>query len=198
MSVEFQQTQVQPGPCPPDPTTGQPQCPQPTEIDVIKVTRVFCEGYDIQNEEIEISFEAPTLEIITGDAQVAECVSSEVNLINCQAIGDNQVLISYILTVTARVPLDAGGYEYGSASKTVTRLLPCAGTEGSGLSGITPDCALYPTCQSSVISERDDLGNVSQVTSQAEIVVFVNKAALVQLLIPTYGPCQRPECGISQ
>jgi len=188
---------MRPGSCPIDPATGQPQCPPPTEIDVIKVMRVFCECYDIQNEEIEIPFEAPTLEIITGDAQEAECIYTEAKLINCQAIGDNQVLIIYTLTVVARVPLDDGGYEYGAAIKTVTKLIniPCAGTGGSGLSEINPECYLYAICQSSFISERDDLGNVTQVTSRVQIIVLVKKAAEGQLYVPTYGPCQRPECG---
>lgn len=188
---------MRPGPCPTNSVTGLPECPQPTEIDVIKVMRVFCECYDIQNEEIEIPFEAPTLEIITGDAQEAECVYSEANLINCQAIGESQVLIVYTLTVISRVPLDEGGYEYGSAVKTVTKLinLPCADTEGSGLQGINPECYLYAICQSSVISERDELGNVSQVTSRVEVIMLIKKAAVVQLVIPSYGPYQRPECG---
>lgn len=189
MSMVIQQTQVQPGPCPPNPATGQPECPPTTQIDVIKVTRVFCEVFDIQEEVIEIPFEAPTLEIITGDAQVAECVSAAADLITCQPISDNQILLNYTLSVTARVPLDAGGYEFGSASKTVIRVLdvPCTGLQELG---ITPQCALYAECRSSVISERDELGNVTQVTSLAQIVVFVLIAGEVQLLIPTYGEYQ--------
>ncbi len=72
MSTEL--LQVQPGPCPPNPETGQPECPPTTtEIDVIRVIQKFSEGSDMQYNTVEIPFEAPTLEIITGNAQVAEC-----------------------------------------------------------------------------------------------------------------------------
>ncbi len=197
MSVGNQPSQVQPGPCPIDPVTGLPQCPQPTEIDVIRVTRVFCECYDIQNEEIEIPFEAPTLEVITGDAQEAECVSTEATLINCLSIGNDLVQLVYSLRVTARVPLDEGGFEFGTAVKTVTKVitLACNGTGGVDVALINPECFIYSICQGAVISERDDIGNVTQVTAQVQVINLVRKVAPVQMCIPSYGLCPPQQCG---
>lgn len=191
--------QIQPGPCPIDPDTGLPECPPPTEIDVISVTRVFSSSFTTQEEEIEIPFEAPTLEVLTAFAQVfqeddqAECVSAEASLISCSPIDDNHLWIVYSLEVTARVPLDGGGFETSSETVIVTKVLclPCADREDLEL-----ECELNPRCLFSFVSERDDLGNVTQVTAFVEICIVVRMVAQVQLIIPSYGFCQPPPCSI--
>ncbi len=191
--------QIQPGQCPIDPDTGLPECPPPTEIDVISVKRVFSESFETQEEEIEIPFEAPTLEVLTAgvgvlqEANQAECVSAEVNLINCFTIDENHVRIVYSLEVTARVPLDGGGFETSSETVIVTNILclPCADREDLEL-----ECELNPRCIFSFVSERDDLGNVTQVTAFVEICIVVRMVAQVQLIVPSFGFCQPPPCSI--
>ena len=189
--------QIQPGSCPIDPDTGLPECPPPTEIDVISVKRVFSSSFAAQEVEVEIPFEAPTLEVLTADAAVlqeanqAECVSAEANLISCFPIDDNHVWIIYSLEVTARVPLDGGGFETSSETIIVTKILclPCANREGLEL-----ESELHPRCLFSFVSERDDLGNVTQVTAFVEICIVVRMVAQVLLTVPSYGFCQPPAC----
>lgn len=185
--------QVQPGPCPLDPDTGLPLCPSPTEIDAITVKKVFSENLEIQEEEMEIPFEAPTLEVITADADHADCVSAEVNLINCFPVDENHVRIIYSLQMISRVPLDEGGYEYGSETEIFTKVLclPCANREEFEL-----ECEFHPRCLHSKISDRDELGNVTEVTSYADICMVVRMVAQVKLLVPSYGFCRPPTCSI--
>lgn len=184
---------IQPGPCPIDPDTGLPECPSPTEIDVISVKKVFSESFETQDEEVQISFEAPTLEVITADAQEAQCVSAGVSLINAYATDDNHVRIVFSLQMTSRVPLDDGGYEYGSETQTVTKILPL---QGANTEGLEMESEFHPRCLHSFISERDDLGNVTQVTSIGDICMVVRMVAQVKLIIPSYGFCQPPVCSI--
>ena len=183
--------QIQPGPCPTDPESGLKVCPPPVEINVISVKKVFSESLELQEQEMEIPFDAPTLEVITADADHADCVSAEVSLINCFPVDENHVRIIYSLQMTSRVPLDEGGYEYGSETRTLTKVicLPCADREEYEL-----ECEFHPRCLHSLISDRDDLGNVTEVTSYADICMIVRMVAQTQLLIPSYGFCQPPAC----
>lgn len=183
--------QVQPGLCLLNPDTGLPECPPPTEIDVIRVKRIFSDGFETQEEDIEIPFEAPTLEVITAEAQEAQCVSAEVNLIDCFIVDENHVRVVYSLQVTARVPLDEGGYEFSTATEIVTNVLclQCATNAALDL-----ECEFYPRCLYSFISERDDLGNVTQVTSYTSICMVVRTFAQVQLYVPSYGFGQPSAC----
>ena len=111
--------------------------------------------------------------------------------LNCFPVDENHVRIIYSLQMTSRVPLDEGGYEYGSETATLTKIicLPCAGREEYAL-----EYELYPRCLHSTISDRDDLGNVTGVTSYADICMVVRMVAQVQLLIPSYGFCHPPAC----
>lgn len=194
MNSETQSEQIEPGLCPIDPETGLPVCPLPTEIDCVKVTKVFSECFYPQVDEIEIPFDAPTLEIITADAEEAECVSSETTILDCTALSNDRVRIIFLLEVTSRVPLDEGGYEISSETKVIAKylFLQKASEEVLDL-----ECQVFPECLFCYITERDDIGNVTQVNCIVRFCILLKTTAEVQLLIPTYGVCQVPECGIN-
>ncbi|MEW6622417.1 MAG: hypothetical protein AB1420_04705 [Bacillota bacterium] len=191
MSSKRQDNQVQPGRCPIDPETGLPDCPPPTEIDCVKVKKVFNECFQNRDVEIKIPFEAPTLEIITGDAQDAECVSAEATIIDCSVLENDRVRVTFRLEVTARVPLDEGGFEESSGTKIVSKLLFLSGVSEEGLD---IECQVFPECLFCFISERDELGNVTEVTCFVSTCILLKSVLIVQLLIPTYGFCQPRQC----
>lgn len=194
MYSEIKLLQVQPGLCPIDPGTGLPLCPSPTEIDCVRVKKIFSQCFHSQVEEIEIPFDAPTLEIITADAQEAECVSSEITIMDCSALTDDIVRIIFLLETTSRVPLDEGGYEISSETKVITKHLFLHGASETVLD---LECQALPECLFCLITQRDDIGNVTQVRCIVRVCISLKTTAEVQLLIPTYGVCQPPECGIN-
>lgn len=171
----------------------QVQCPPPTEIDCISVTKVFHQCFRNDNAEMQIPFEAPTLEIITADAQVAQCVSSEVSGMDCFPVDEDHVRMIFDLEVTARVPLDEGGYETSSSTETLTRLLAMSGV---GKEELDLQCEVFPRCIHCFISERDELGNVTEVTCMMDMCMMMRTSAPVNLLVPTYGVCQPSPCSI--
>ncbi|MFZ7103652.1 MAG: hypothetical protein ACOWWO_13505 [Peptococcaceae bacterium] len=189
-----QEDQIQPGPCPVDSQTGIPICPPPTEIDIIKVKKIFNECMHTQVEEITIDFPASTLEPVTEMAQEAECISVEVLNSNCIILnGDDIVRLTFTLEVTSRVPLDSGGFQQESATLTVQKTFSL---DRASDDGIDVQCHVFPSCLFCFISSRNELGNVSEVTCCVGVLILLKAEAEVQLLIPTYGyPAQPPECG---
>jgi hypothetical protein len=193
MILKIRENQVNPGPCPLDPETGMPECPPPTEIDIIKVKKVYNECKHTQVEEIEVLFEAPTLEIITAEAEEAECVSVEVTDTNCTVLNNKNIVdVTFTVEVTTQVPLDEGGFEISSAEVTVAKKFSLSRASEKGLN---VECSIFPKCLNCFISERDELGNVTQVNCCIGLLIILKLVAEVQLLIPTYGfPPQPPEC----
>ncbi|MFZ5942979.1 MAG: hypothetical protein ACOYVD_02640 [Bacillota bacterium] len=191
MSHKRQHQQIFPGPCPIDPELGIPVCPPPTEIDIIKVKKVFNECMHTQVEEVEIDGFTPGL---TTQASEAECATTTVRNINCTSVNGDIVRVTFDLEVCSRVPLDAGGFETECETISVTKTLR---VDRAGEEGLSLQCHVFPTCLFCFISERNPGNNgVEEVTCCVGLLVLVKVEAEVQLLIPTYGyPAPPPECG---
>lgn len=180
---------LEPGECPKQPET---EIPPPTAIDCIYVKKVFNECMNTQADLIEIEFFAPTLVPHTSDAREAQCVSADVTDVQCIVLEDDEdaVQLSYTLEVTARVPINDGGYELGSETINVEKKLLLAGASDEHLEVV---CKSLAECNFCVITERDELGNVTEVTCCVRTISVLKTMADVQLLIPTYGFCPVPE-----
>lgn len=192
MSNLQRQNGVQPGPCPIDPETGLPICPPPTEIDIIKVKKVFAECMHTQVETIiDDDFTSPN----TTQAQTAECVAVTVSNVNHTIVSGNFVQVTFNLTVTSRVPLDnSSGFETHSETKTITKTLE---VDRAGEEGLDVQVEIFPECLFCFISGRNPgTQAVTAVTCCVGILILLKVQAEVQLLVPTYGyPGQPPECG---
>ncbi|MFZ7103660.1 MAG: hypothetical protein ACOWWO_13545 [Peptococcaceae bacterium] len=186
-----QEQQVQPGPCPLDPETGIPVCPPPTEIDIIKVNKVFNECMHTQVVEGVITGWTTAN---TTDATEASCDSVSVSNVTCTVLNGNDIVrVTFELQVCATVPLDTGGVQRLCATETVTRTLAI---ERASEEGLNVQCHIFPECLFCYISERDSAtGGVEAVTCCVGVLILLKVDAEVQLLIPTYGyPGPPPEC----
>ncbi|NLW23737.1 MAG: hypothetical protein GXY91_00555 [Clostridia bacterium] len=185
-----EQPPVQPGPLPIDPETGQPICPPPVQIDIIKVRKVFQECMHTQVEEVVIKdFTSEE----TTKANTVECVSATATDVTCTTSGE-LITVSFGLEVCASVPKDGGGFEEKCATVediSKTFRLPRATEEG-----LTPQCHVFPECLFCYISARDpDNNGVQEVTCCVGVLILIKLDAEVQLMIPSYGyPPMPPEC----
>lgn len=193
MSDDLRQEQtIEPGPCPIDPETGIPICPPPTEIDIIKVTKVFNECMHTQVVEGIITGWDETN---TTNATEVTCDSVTVSNTSCTVLNGNDIVrVSFDLEVCATVPLDTGGTQRLCSTETVTKTLMI---ERASEEGLGVQCHVFPECLFCFISERDsDTNGVIAVTCCIGVLILLKVDAEVQLLIPTYGyPAPPPECG---
>ncbi|MFZ5942980.1 MAG: hypothetical protein ACOYVD_02645 [Bacillota bacterium] len=181
--------QISPGPFPVDPVLGLPICPPPSEIDLIKVTKVFNECIHSQVEEVLVEC---FLGGSTSKAAFAECVSANANNISCIKVGGDIVRIGYDLEVCTKVPLNIGGFTTSCSTSRITKNLKIDRAHEQGLD---TECQVFPQCLLCFISGRDPFNNVTAVTCCIGILVVLKLTAEVQLLVPTYGyPAPPPEC----
>jgi len=187
MSEMRQEQPIFPGPCPVDPELGIPICPPPTEIDIIKVKKVFNECMHTQVEEIPVPFDPPGSALATE----AECVSVQVRNESCVNVSNDIVRVTFEVQVTSR--LNTGEIRSSEFIPIVKTLR----VDRAGETGLSLQCHVFPSCLFCFISERDpETGAVEQVTCCVGILVLIKVEAEVQLLIPTYGyPAPPPECG---
>lgn len=175
---------VQPGPCPV--IDGVPVCPPPTEIDIIKVKKVFQECMHTQVEEVQIEF--PLVNATTD--LTAECVSVVVLEEDCEILAaGNLVKVTATLAVTSRLN---GMEETEEFSIEKTFRLARAGEPG-----LSAQCHVFPECLFCFVSDQheEDEEAVIVVTCCVGIMILIKLEAEVQLLVPTYGyPAPPPEC----
>lgn len=182
-----QQQPIFPGPCPIDPELGIPICPPPTEIDIIKVKKIFNECMHTQVEEINVPGFNPNNS--TG-ATEAQCVSVQTRNEQCMRVSGDIVRVSFEVQVTTRINTgEVRSSEFIPITKTLR-------VDRAGEQGMDLQCHVFPTCLFCFISERAANGGVTAVTCCVGILVLIKVEAEVQLLIPTYGyPAPPPECG---
>ncbi|MDW7674770.1 MAG: hypothetical protein SCK28_09560 [Bacillota bacterium] len=183
MSNQKRHAGVQPGPCPV--IDGVPVCPPPTEIDIIKVKKVFAECAHSQVEEVFIDFEVNG----NGTDLTAQCGTAEVLEEECRVISPGLVKVTATLEVTSTL----NGLEE-SQEFTIEKVFRLA---RAGEDGLTPQCHIYPSCLLCFVSDEDvvDEETVVTVTCCIGILIVIKLEAEVQLMIPTYGyPPQPPEC----
>ncbi|ACA58585.1 hypothetical protein [Candidatus Desulforudis audaxviator] len=167
---------VQPGPCPL--VDGVPQCPPPTQIDIIKVTKVFEECMHTQVEEVEIIVAiAPSPEL------VAQCVGVTVLTSNCQVLNGNIVKFEAQLEVTTSV-----NGETGTGTIEIEKFFFM---ERAAEQGLSPQCHIYPECLICFISATDV--ETVTVTCCVGVLILLKLEADVQLMIPSYGYPPEPE-----
>ncbi|MFZ7104271.1 MAG: hypothetical protein ACOWWO_16670 [Peptococcaceae bacterium] len=177
------QVDIQPGPCPI--IDGLPVCPPPTEIDIIKVKKIFDECMATQVEEVMIEFE-----INNQFAQLtAQCVSVEVLAQECMILSNGLVRVTATLEVTTRLDGIKESEEF--SIEKIVRL------ERAGEPYLDVQCHIYPECLLCFVSDReeDEEETYIIVTCCIGILIVVKLEAEVQLLIPTYGyPAPPSEC----
>jgi hypothetical protein len=175
---------VHPGPCPI--IDGIPVCPPPTEIDIIKVKKVFEECKDTQVHEVQLFFDVPTNNI---NNLVAECVAVEVLREECKIIAPGIVKVTATLEVTSRLNGREETVEFEIEKRFRLRR--------AGEKGLNPQCHIYPTCLFCFVADEvvDDEVELIKVICCIGIMILIKLEAEVQLMIPTYGyPPQPPHC----
>jgi len=144
------QQPVFPGPCPIDPNLGIPVCPPPTEIDIIKVRKVFNECMHTQVEEIEI--EVPKIiGKLTTQTQEVQCSTVTARNVNCQALGNNVVRVSFDLEVCTRIPLDIGGSTELCETRQVAKTFR---VDRANEANMDVQCHVFPECLFCFVSDR--------------------------------------------
>ncbi|KJS84745.1 MAG: hypothetical protein JM58_10520 [Peptococcaceae bacterium BICA1-8] len=146
-----QQQPIFPGPCPIDPELGIPVCPPPTEIDIIKVKKVFNECMHSQVEEVVIDVDKFICKITT-QAQEVECLSATASNVNCQVLDQNIVRVTFDLEVCTSIPLDTGGFEIVCETREISKTFRI---DRAGENGLNVQCHVFPTCLFCFISRRD-------------------------------------------
>ncbi len=185
---------VQPGPCPI--IDGVPVCPPPTEIDIIKVKKVFQECMHTQVEEVEgIEFEVP---VATNDL-TAQCVSAAALNVECEIVSPGMVRVSFDLEVCTRL-VNTQGQQVGEVvCELVEGIVKVLSIPRAGEAGLDCQAHVYPECLLCFIAdlETNEEETVVSVTCCVGILVLIKLEAEVQLLVPTYGYAPPPpECAV--
>ncbi|NLU50088.1 MAG: hypothetical protein GXX09_06730 [Syntrophomonadaceae bacterium] len=179
--------EVRPGRCPI--VQGVPQCPPPTEIDCIKVKKVFQECKEVDVEKVIFPIEPTDPE----DIEVIQCISAKVvGDVKCEIPVPGRVNVNFDVKVKAKVikkgwdiPLEKTIHVF----KTVR--LSRAGERGLSCEVDIP----LVTCLECFVSKFDDAHQAIEVTCCVGKLLLFKLVSEVQLLVPTYGYCpEPPEC----
>lgn len=169
---------IQPGPCPI--VNGVQQCPPPTQIDIIKVTKVFEECMHAQVEQVEIE-----IEIEPESGLTAECGGVTITSSECSVINGNIIRYNAELEVTTNV-----NGETGTGTIEIERYFQMA---RAGDPALTPQCQIFPECLMSYISDEGETSVT--VTCCVGVLILLRLEAEVQLMVPSYGyPPEPGEC----
>lgn len=176
---------IKPGPFPKDHQTGEPMCLPPTEIDIIKVNKVFNECMHTQVETIE-----------SGDITVSDpyditvtCKKAEIveNSFSCEVLPGNRVKVTYRVEVTSKLnDTQCETFESEEIIKIFT-------LDRVNEEGMEVHCDIVPKCLNCFISDTDSEENTIKVTCCVGIMILLKVFSEVQLLIPTYGYPQKPD-----
>jgi len=179
MGDKRQNDGLQPGPCPI--VNGEPQCPPPTEINVIKAKRVYEECVHTQTKEIDIE-----VAIVPAHEQLtAECGDVTVLTLHCQKLDGNVVKVTAELEVTTIV-----NETTGTGTMQIEKLFIM---ERAGEPELSPQCHIYPECLLCFVSDEGE--NFVTVTCCVGVLLLLKLEADVQLMIPSYGyPPEPAEC----
>ena len=166
-------------------TAAKATVPPPTEIDCIKVKKVYNECMYSQVEEVLVEFE---MEGIATDL-TAQCGFVKVLEQSCKVIREGLVKVRATLEVSCKLD----GIEE-SEEFTIEKILRL---NRAGEQGLEVQCQIIPKCLSCYVSgeEEDEEEFITLVTACVGILILVKLVAEVQLLIPAYGFCPQPsEC----
>lgn len=179
--------EVRPGRCPI--VNGVPQCPPPTEIDCIKVKKVFQECKEVDVEKVIFPIEPTDPE----DIELIQCISAKiVGDIICDIPLPGRVNVNFDVKVKAKVirkgwdiPLEKTIHVF----KTVR--LSRAGEKGLQCQVDVP----IVTCLECFVSKFNDEHKAIEVTCCVGKLFLFKLVSEVQLMVPTYGYCSEPpEC----
>ncbi len=151
MSKKPKQQQIFPGPCPIDPNLGIPICPPPTEIDIIKVQKVFNECMHTQVEEVVFDIDKAICKLTTQTQEV-QCLSAAADNINCEVLGEGIVRVSFELDVAIALPVDTCGVVTQLETFPVSKVFR---VDRAGEPGLNVQCHVFPQCLFCFISRRD-------------------------------------------
>lgn len=164
---------------------SKPTVPPPTEIDCIKVKKVYNEGRHTQVEEVLIEFE---LERNAAEL-TAQCGFVKVLEQSCKVVREGLVKVKATLEATCRLDGIEESQEF-----TIEKMLKL---DRAGEKGLEVQCKIFSECLSCRVSgeEEDEEEIIILVTACVGILILVKLVAEVQLLIPAYGFCpEPPEC----
>lgn len=200
VSKKHQPSQIQPGQCPVNPSTGLPMCPPPTVIECIVVDKVYDSCFQIDDRTRQITTDSDEFGTGLEQGDIVSCALTENAEITCTEIsstpvgdGFSTIILSVNVPVTLTNPQAANGEEDEietnfTFTKTVTMCFP----DGVGL-----DCSesVLLSC-SCIVTDVDEVDEVLEYTISCDIqVCLVIKSILtVQLLVPSYGFCVPAPC----
>ncbi len=163
-------------------------CPPPTDVDILKVLKVFEECRLVDTNNVIDRPDAPV-----GAVDV-ECLGAELIAPPCCEINpDNNTITTTFSFVTAYQFLDADGDPIGDVQvvetldETRTVFLSRAGE-----SGLDCQVDIFLDCFQCFVSETDSGGVITQVTCCVGKQILFKLIALVQLRIPTLGYAPEP------
>ncbi|MBS4026630.1 MAG: hypothetical protein KGZ96_13330 [Clostridia bacterium] len=177
-----------PGPCPI--IDGVPICPPPTEIDIIKVKKVFQECRHTQVEEVRFDFETYDYDNDhedNYDEYIIKYSHIEVLEEGCTILTKGLVKFQAKLAIT--LTLD------GSAETREVEINKNFRLSRAGEQGLVPQCHIFPKYLSYHVTDEDAAYNVVAGIACIGVLILIKLEAEVQLLVPTYGyPPLPPNC----
>lgn len=178
---------IQPGPCPSE------GCPAPTEIVCIKVDKVFDSCFQTDLVSVSTTALTVTTASLTGVTFSCAVASGTVSLGSTppDATGCVNVIATIPFTVT-----------FTSSTSTIT-FTPVTGQCTSFATLYAPTGTTFQVesslvCSTPVATITPVTLDLSQVvlTTVVTCCVVVKSTLLVQLLVPSYGQCEVPQCGV--
>ncbi len=178
---------IQSGPCPTDPETGLSDCPPPTEIVCIKTEKVYesCRRTQVNEEVTDLS------SIAVGEIMDVWCVGVEL------VVDEQRPFICEKVPNTRRARvsfwfryrfafIDQDGQKFFTSE-------PINHEETVVLSDRIFENALFVQCEVFLDCFECFVSGTQQVTCCIGKLMVFKLAALVQLLIPSYGFCPEPD-----
>ena len=178
---------VQPGPCPIDPQTGEPDCPPPNEIVCIKVEKVYesCRKVQVNEDVVDLSAIAVG-NILSAACQEVELIVDEQHPFICEKIpGTNRARVSFYYQFRCEFVDQEGVKQFTSD--------PIFHQKVVIMSARIQEKDLYVQCE--VFLECIDCfpSGPQQITCCIGKLLVFKLVALVQLMIPAYGFCPEPD-----
>ncbi|SMB92673.1 hypothetical protein SAMN00017405_2081 [Desulfonispora thiosulfatigenes DSM 11270] len=184
---------IKPGLCPVD-CDGVPICPPPSEIDIIRVTKVFQECMHTQVEIVDVYDNSAAPLPNTADVSEIKCQRSRIVDVDCEKVGGKRVRVSFKLRVRARYRDDNGDAQVVNyLTDTISKTFRVSRADERDLDAF---CHIFPECLDCFIAERDPCTqNITKITCCIGVLILIKLEAEVQLMVPCYGfPPQPPEC----
>lgn len=184
---------IKPGLCPVD-CDGVPICPPPSEIDIIKVTKVFQECMHSQVEVVNVFENTIAGFPDTANVEVVQCERSRIINQECEKVGGKRVRVSFNLEVKANFRDDNGNNQpITYTTNTINKTFHVSRADERDLNA---QCHIFPECLECFIAERDpETQDITKITCCIGVLILIKLDAEVQLMVPCYGFSPKPpEC----